>query len=72
MEKQDDYVMAEDSNGNLIDFEAVVNLMDDEVRENLCSGGKFDDNPQGFVEAYAEAHEEKFRQPSAPMDGGAW
>ena len=48
-------------NGNTVDMEAAVNLMDDDLREQLhtelapCS-------EQEFVDAYAEAHEEKFSE----------
>ena len=48
-------------NGNTVDMEAAVNLMDDDLREQLntelapCSD-------QEFVDAYAEAHEEKFNE----------
>ncbi|ACU93984.1 hypothetical protein Ccur_02570 [Cryptobacterium curtum DSM 15641] len=61
-----------DINGNEIDFEAAVNLMDDEIREELhekmapCSN-------QEFLEAYAKAHAEKFDgEEFAPYYGEAW
>ena len=46
-------------NGNLVDFDAAVNMMDDEIREKLhnelapCTD-------QEFMDAYAEAHEAKY------------
>lgn len=46
-------------NGNEVDFDAAVNMMDDELREELhnklapCSD-------QDFMDAYAEAHQAKF------------
>ena len=48
-------------NGNLVDFDAAVNMMDDEIREKLhnelapCTD-------QEFMDAYAEAHEAKFNE----------
>ena len=48
-------------NGNLVDFDATVNMMDDEIREKLhnelapCTD-------QEFMDAYAEAHEAKFNE----------
>ena len=48
-------------NGNLVDFDAVVNMMDDEIREKLhnklapCTD-------QEFMDAYVEAHEAKFNE----------
>lgn len=46
-------------NGYEVDFDAVVNMMDDEIREKLhnelapCTD-------QEFVDAYIEAHEAKY------------
>lgn len=46
-------------NGYEVDFDAVVNMMDDEIREELhnelapCTD-------QEFVDAYIEAHEAKY------------
>ena len=60
-----------DENGDPVDYEAAVRLMDDELREKLqmkmapCSR-------QEFFEAYAEAHREKFNENFAPAVGGAW
>lgn len=48
-------------NGNLVDFDAAVNMMDDEIREKLhnklapCTD-------QEFMDAYVEAHEAKFNE----------
>lgn len=52
-------------NGKSVDFEAAVNLMDDDLREHLHSTvADYDqDDPrsyQNFVNAYAVAHAEKF------------
>ena len=48
-------------NGNLVDFDAAVNMMDDEIRENLHNelAPRTD---QEFMDAYAEAHEAKFNE----------
>lgn len=46
-------------NGKTIDFDAAVNLMDDEIREGLhnkmapCTD-------QEFIDAYAKAHADKY------------
>ena len=40
-----------------VEFEAAVNLMNDEIREELH--GEYD-NEQEFFDAYCEAHEAKF------------
>jgi hypothetical protein len=46
-------------NGKTIDFDAAVNLMDDEIREDLhnkmapCTD-------QEFIDAYAKAHADKY------------
>ena len=45
-------------NNQTIDFDAAVNLMDDDIREELH--GKGIDNEQEFMDAYAAAHEAKF------------
>lgn len=39
-------------------FDAVVNMMDDEIREDLHGEGIED--PQAFVDAYVARHAEKF------------
>ena len=51
--------MVKNENGTKIDFDAAVNLMDDEIRGNLneemspCS-------EQEFFSAYEKAHKEKY------------
>ena len=51
-------------NGRQVDFDAAVNLMDDEIREHLNSTVAWDeDDPksyQNFVNAYEVAHAAKF------------
>ena len=42
--------------GNEIDSEAAVNLMNEDIREAIANTGDFDDDPQGFAEAYAREH----------------
>ena len=49
--------------GIIIDFDAAVNLMDDDTREAIHATGNYDDDPQGFFDAYAAAHLDKFEQP---------
>ena len=58
-------------NGEQVNFEAAVNLMDDELREQVheelapCT-------EQEFVERYAELHEERHGEGFAPYTGEAW
>lgn len=51
-----------------IDYDAAVNIMDDEVREQVHMNFDFTDEPdevlaQRFFDQYAKAHEEKFGEP---------
>lgn len=46
-------------NGKAIDFEAAVNLMDDEIRETLHNDGT-ERTEQEFFSAYEKAHEAKY------------
>lgn len=46
------------ASGKAIDFEAAVELMDDEIREALHAEGI--ETEQEFFTAYEAAHEEKF------------
>jgi hypothetical protein len=48
--------MVNDYNDKPINFEAAVNLMDDDIREEIAATHEFDDNPQGFLEEYAKRH----------------
>ena len=60
-----------DANRNPVDFEAAVNMMDDDLREELhaelapCT-------EQEFFKTYAARHAEKFGEDFAPYVGGAW
>ena len=47
------------TNGKEIDFEAAINLMDDEIRETLANDGK-ERTEQEFFSAYEKAHAEKY------------
>lgn len=49
--------------GITIDFDAAVNLMDDATREAIHATGNYDDDPQGFFDAYTAAHLDKYGQP---------
>lgn len=60
-----------DAKGNVHDYYAAVNLMDEELREELHRSMSHD-TPQEFIERYAEKHLEKFGEGFAPYDGGAW
>ncbi len=49
--------------GQLVPYEAAVNLMDDDLREALNgSWTGAEDDYQGFVDAYAAAHADKFAE----------
>lgn len=48
--------------GIKVNFDAAVNLMDDDLREAIHATGEYDDDPQGFFEAYAAAHLAQFGQ----------
>lgn len=58
--------------GNAIDFEAAVNIMDDEIREELAT----DISPcsdQKFFDAYCKRHAEKFGEEFEPNKAnGQW
>lgn len=45
--------------GYELDFEAAVEMMDDELREELANSGEYE-TEQSFFNAYEEAHEKKF------------
>ena len=61
-----------DYKGQTCDYEAAVMLMNDELREQLHNELAPCHN-QAFIEAYAEAHAEKFDgEDWAPYYGGAW
>lgn len=44
-------------NGTEIDYDAAVELMDDEIRESICGTV---DSEQEFFTAYEKAHAEKY------------
>lgn len=60
-----------DKNGNEIDYDAAVLLMNDELREEIHAvfGA---DGKQTFLAIYAQEHREKFGVDFAPWVGGAW
>jgi len=43
-------------------YNAAVELMDDEIREDLHNSGEFD-TEEAFLVAYMEAHETKYGKP---------
>ena len=45
-------------NGYMVDFDACVNLMDDEIREELAAEGI--ETEQEFLNMYVERHAEKY------------
>lgn len=47
-------------NGTEVDFNASINMMDDEIREELHSLGY--GSEQDFFNAYETAHNEKFKK----------
>lgn len=46
-------------NGKVLDFEAAVNLMDDDTREQLANQQEWQSN-QEFFTAYEQAHAAKY------------
>lgn len=60
-----------DAQGNLMDYDAAVKGMDDDLREELhrelspCTN-------QRFIEEYARRHQERFNEAFIPYHGGAW
>lgn len=63
-----------DFNGKVIDFEAAMQLADQEICESMqAEYGETWSNDQQFIERYAELHAEKFNgEEFAPFYGGAW
>lgn len=49
----------QNTNGTVVDFQAAVNLMDDEIREELHNSQDWN-SEQDFFEAYEKAHAEKY------------
>lgn len=49
--------------GTEIRFDAAVELMDDEIREELHASGDYDDDPQAFFTAYEAAHAARYGEP---------
>lgn len=45
-------------NGYMVDFDACVNMMDDEIREELAAAGIEDE--QEFIDSYVELHADKY------------
>lgn len=60
-----------DANGNIQDYDAAVNLMDDELREEIHAELAPCTN-QEFIEEYARRHKEKYNEDFAPWVGGSW
>ena len=59
--------------GKEINFEATVNVMDKEIRDDMHQNYEPGfDNPQAFIEEYARRHEDKFNEEFVPYEGGAW
>lgn len=57
--------------GEEINFNAAVNLMDDESREEVNAEFAPCD-PQEFFNAYSTKHRERFNEDFAPFVGGEW
>lgn len=60
-----------DADGDAVDYESAVELMDDDLREELCD----DLTPctaQEFFDEYARRHRERFGEDFAPYAGDAW
>jgi len=53
--------MVKNEFGITINFEAAVNLMDDEIREELRNSGEYDEgDEQKFFDDYCAAHAAKY------------
>lgn len=53
--------MVKNEYGITINFEAAVNLMDDEIREQLHNSGEYDEGAeQKFFDDYCKAHAAKY------------
>ena len=61
----------QDAKGNIQDYDAAVNLMDDELREEIHAELAPCTN-QEFIEEYARRHKEKYGEDFAPWVGGSW
>lgn len=55
------YITVTNAAGTEINFDAAVNLMDDEIREQLHAEGY--ETEQEFFTAYEKAHEAKYGEP---------
>ena len=59
-----------DVEGNLIDFKAATNLMDQDIADEI---DEMDiENPQEFMEEYVRIHKEKYDEDFAPLTCGEW
>ena len=58
-------MMIVNSFGKALDFDAVVNVMDDETREAVAAEGI--ESEQEFFDRYCEAHRERFGE-DFPLD----
>lgn len=56
-----------DYNGKAITFEHAMRYADPDIMEEID-----EENPQKFIETYAQKHEEKYGEDFAPYYGGAW
>ena len=64
-------VMVKNKNGEMIDYDAAVQLMDDDIREDL-SMELAPCTEQEFMDEYAKRHEQKYGEGFIPYVGGAW
>lgn len=60
-----------DEDGREVDFDVVVELMDDDLREAIAAELAPCTN-QEFFDEYAKRHEERFGESFAPAVGGAY
>ena len=59
------------SNGKVLDFEATVNLMDDEIREALANQQDWQSD-QDFFTTYEKAHADKFGEWELSKSNPVW
>lgn len=56
-----------------VDFDAAVQLMDDEIREHIVWTERFEGNPQGFFDTYCICHYIKYGEDFEPNKiSGQW
>lgn len=67
------YLEVKNGVGEWCDLEAVVQLMDDDIRERLANSGRFREGDEyEFFKAYSDLHYRKYGEDFVPWVGGNW